>query len=233
MRWSDEKRVKPVDLKRPTSWEARRVVVADKVWHIPEYYDAYEAFTFPGWEDALFFGRRGPIIVEYCSGNGTWILEKAQHNPDHNWVAVEKRFDRVRKIWTKMRNRKLHNVCIVSGEAHLATQHYFPTSSISEVFINFPDPWPKTRHHKHRLMQIPFLHELARILRPGGGITFVTDDPDYSQWTIEQFAKHPKFCFLDPFPYFCTELEGYGISFFEELWRSKGLMIRYHRIQRV
>lgn len=223
---------KASDLQRPTSWQERRVVIQEGVWHVPEYYDAYEAFCFPGWEDAALFGRTAPVVIEYCSGNGAWLLEKARLHPERNFVAVEKRFDRVRKIWAKMQNQKLENVRIVSGEAHTTTRHYFPPASVAEVFINFPDPWPKLRHHKHRLIQEPFLHELARILKPNGHITFVTDDPDYSEWAIEQFAKHPDFDFFDPHPYYCTELVGYGISFFEELWRSKGLTIRYHRIVR-
>lgn len=224
--------MKGSDLQRPTTWEERTVIIQDGVWHIPEYYDHYEAFTFPGWESPTLFGKSAPVMVEYCSGNGAWILDKAKQNPHQNWVAVEKRFDRVRKIWAKVRNRSIQNVCIVSGEAYKATLHYFPTSSVAGVFINFPDPWPKARHHKHRLIQTPFLNELARILQPGGIVTFVTDDVEYSEWTLEYFAKHPDFSFLDPEPYYLTELEGYGISFFEELWRSKGMSIRYHRIQR-
>lgn len=224
--------MKEFDLQRPTTWEERAVIIQDGVWHIPEYYDNYQAFTFPGWESPTLFGKNAPIMVEYCSGNGTWILEKAAKHLDQHWVAVEKRFDRVRKIWAKKTKRKMQNVCIISGEAYKATLHYFPTCSVAAIFINFPDPWPKARHHKHRLIQTAFLDELARVLQPGGVVTFVTDDVEYSEWTIEYFAKHPKFTFIDPEPFYTTELEGYGISFFEELWRSKGMSIRYHRIKR-
>src|SRR6476659_4717975 len=103
--------MKESDLKRPTTWEARKVVIADDVWHIPEYYDAYQTFIFPGWDSESLFGRDAPVMVEYCSGNGTWILEKARQHPTQNWVAVEKRFDRVRKIWAKMRKRQVQNLC--------------------------------------------------------------------------------------------------------------------------
>lgn len=221
--------MKPEDLKSPFAWDARRVLLQDRVWYVPDYYDHYQEFTFPGWKDPLLFGNENPVKIEYCSGNGTWIVAKAEENPQVNWVAVEKQFFRARKIWARMKNRQLNNLLIVCGEASTVTRHYIPSKTVSEVFINFPDPWPKARHAKHRLIQPAFIQEIGRILKEGHHWTFVTDDPDYSQLLLEEMAPYKEFVPSFPSPHYVTDLPGYGSSYFEELWREKGRDIRYHR----
>jgi tRNA (guanine-N7-)-methyltransferase len=64
---------------------------------------------------------------------------------------------------------------------------------VSRAFILFPDPWPKARHHKRRLMTEPFIAELARVLRPGGALRFATDWKDYAAWTLERMERSPAF----------------------------------------
>lgn len=216
----------------PFTWEERRVAIHDRVWYIPSYYYDYESFTFPGWSHPDVFTVERPIIVEYCSGNGAWIAAKAAANPHLNWVAVEKKFERVRKIWNKIKSLQLDNLIVVCGEAYKTTHCYFPASSVSEIYINFPDPWPKQRHAKNRLIQPLFLEQLERILQPNGKVIFVTDDPTYSQHTIETFNKYPGFQSSFPDPYFVNDWPDYGTSFFEELWRGKGMQIRYHQFQK-
>ena len=157
--------MKAKDLKYPHSWEERRPVLVDSVLFVPDHYDSYEEYTFPNWSSSELFDNEHPVHVEYCSGNGTWIFERAKQFPMVNFVAVEKRFERVRKIWAKAKNAALKNLLIVCGEAHTTTKYYFPNQSVDEVYINFPDPWPKDRHAKHRLIQSPFASELARILK--------------------------------------------------------------------
>ena len=220
--------MKPEDLKFPFKWNERSVLIKDQIWYVPEYYDHYDEFKFPGWNSAEVFGNHLPVKVEYCSGNGTWIAAKASSDSQHNWVAVEKRFVRVRKIGSKIHNHKLNNLFAVCGEAYITTNHYFPSESIDEVFINFPDPWPKKRHAKHRLIQPKFLDEIWRILKKGRSITIVTDDPDYSDLAIQEFLNHSGFESSYPEPYYNVERSDYGTSFFEELWRQKGKTIKYH-----
>lgn len=224
--------MKPTDLKPPTRWEGRHVVIADRVWYVPDYYAHYDKFTFPGWQSDALFGNDNPVVVEYCSGNGTWIAAKAQQQPHINFVAVEKRFERVRKIWSKIKNHNLLNLIVVCGEACTTTTHYFPTQSIQEAYINFPDPWPKNRHAKHRLVHPAFLDQVQRVLKPEGAIHLATDDIVYSDSAIEQFDQHPGFTFGYPAPYYINDLPGFGGSFFEDLWRSQGREIRYHRFQK-
>ncbi len=224
--------MKPKDLKFPFSWEERQVLLTDKVLYVPEYYDQYDQFQFPGWDDSSLFGNTQPVIVEYCSGNGTWIAEKAKENPDQNWVAVEKRFDRVRKIWSKIKNENLNNLVVFCGEGFRLTQEYLPKGTVDQVYINFPDPWPKKRHAKHRIVQPLFIEQVYRILKPEGVITLVTDDVAYSEQMIEVLSGQEGMKSMHPAPYFVNELEGYGTSYFDTLWRNKGRTIHYHQFQK-
>lgn len=224
--------MKPNDLKPPFSWHQRHVLVLDHVFYVPEYYTDYAQFQFPGWSDPAIFGNAHPVHVEYCSGNGDWIAQKAAENPDVNWVAIEKQFDRVRKIWAKLKNRNLKNLLILCGEGIAATSHFLPTESVEEIYVNFPDPWPKARHEKNRLVSPPFLKQAERILKNEGGVTLVTDDVGYCEWTIKQFMHAESFLPHYPEPFFTTDLPEYGSSYFETLWRSQGKEIHYLRFNK-
>ncbi|KAF3362024.1 tRNA (guanine-N(7)-)-methyltransferase [Chlamydiales bacterium STE3] len=221
--------MKPEDLKRPFKWDARCPLLKDGVFYVPERFSDYVSFSFPDWQDATLFGNNHPVKIEYCSGNGAWIADCSLKDPSCNWVAIEKRFDRVRKIWSKRKNLKLNNLLAVSGLGYTVTKHYFKDSSVDEIFINFPDPWPKTRHAKHRIVQPLFIQEMWRILKKNGKVTIVTDDEDYSQIIIEEMRGFDGFSSQFSAPYYKTDLPGYGTSYFEELWRSKGKLIRYHQ----
>lgn len=211
----------------PFSWKERRVLLRDQVLFVPEYYKEYSSFEMPSWDQ--IFDNDNPIHLEYCSGNGHWVIERAQNHPDQNWVAVEKKFERVRKIWSKREKRGLKNLFIVSGEALTATRHYFPTSSIEAAYINFPDPWPKRRHSKHRLISDAFASEVGRILKPNAPFILATDDPQTEERFVKVVAGNPAF---GDDPLQKGEWPGYGSSWFEELWRSKGRKIRYVRCDR-
>lgn len=215
--------MRPQDLKWPFSEGQREVLLRDSILHIPV--DA----TKQNLDIASLFTERNPIKVEYCSGNGAWIAAKAIQEPNVNWLAVEIKFSRIRRIWAKIKNHQLTNLLGVHAEALHVSRLYFPDEMVSEFFINFPDPWPKRRHAQHRLIQLEFLKEIKRILIPEGTITFVTDDVQYSNWTIETFLASEEFESVYPFPYYVTDRTDYGASYFEELWRLKGRAIRYHQ----
>lgn len=224
--------MRPEELKPPCPREDQRIVISDRVWYVPERTKAPSDFAFPGWNHADLFGNDHPVVIEYCSGNGAWIAEKAAENPDINWVAVEMKFARVKKIWSKIKNLGLKNLIVVSGEAYATTKRFFPDDSISGVYINFPDPWPKKRHAKNRLIQTEFVNEQCRILKAGKSLTFVTDDAPYSEWFIETMKGQAGFASIYPEPFFLTEEADYGTSYFDQLWRSKGRSIRYHCFQK-
>lgn len=214
--------MKPEDLKYPFADREKQVLLQDGILFVPNNLKEYHYPSF-----SSLFERELPVHVEYCSGNGLWIAEKAKENPDINWIGIEIRYDRARKIWSKIKNFGLKNLIVVWGEGAKVTDEFLPSGTIQEVFINFPDPWPKRRHWKNRIIQQPFLEALHRILTPAGKFTFVTDDPDYSQILLSEIAEFQKFANIHP-EGFSAEKEGYGSSYFEDLWRSKGKQIRYH-----
>lgn len=219
--------MRPEQLKYPyNNGEPKEIFVEGRVWYLPV--SPKKPYCFCGWEAEEFFGCERPVFIEYCSGNGAWIAEKAEEHPEVHWVAIEKKFDRVRRIWSKIHNRKLHNLVVVYGEALQFTRDFLASKTIASVYVNFPDPWPKRHHARHRLLAAPFIEELARILDDEASVNIVTDDVSYSRTIVDLFTSHRAFASKLPPPYYCHELEGYGTSYFEELWRSKGSEIRYH-----
>ncbi|NGX45314.1 MAG: tRNA (guanine-N(7)-)-methyltransferase [Chlamydiae bacterium] len=217
--------MKPKDLKFPFTWEARTPRLLSKVLYVPQYYDAHDWWQRPAFSE--IFGRGGPVSVEYCSGHGHWILEKARAAPEVLFVAVEKQFERVRKIWSKRENEGVDNLLIVCGEAETFTRHYLHPGEISRIYVNFPDPWPKERHAKHRLINPSFVEELSRVVAAGGEAFLATDDRPYTDQMIASFMSHPGFKSVLEAPFYSHDFENYGNSWFKTLWKEKGRKTHY------
>lgn len=218
--------MKPKNLAAPFSWQERRVLLQENTLFVPDYYQSYDEFTFPGWSNTAIFGNDNPVYIEYCSGNGLWISEKAQQDTTSNWVAIEKRFDRVRKIWSKTQNLGIENMFIMCGFAQTITEQYIPDNSVDGIFINFPDPWPKDKHAKHRLIQSPFVRDMYRILKPGGSLVIVTDDDGYRDWILSVMDYHPYFIADTTND---MDIKTYGESYFSDLWQSLNRNIHFLR----
>ncbi|MBA2728677.1 MAG: tRNA (guanosine(46)-N7)-methyltransferase TrmB [Parachlamydiaceae bacterium] len=223
--------MRPSDLKIPVEGNECQAFIYDRLLRVPKVLE--KKFEFPGWQHPDLFGNGNKVQIEYCSGNGGWIASKAAEDPTKNWVAIEMRVGRSRKIWSKIKNLQLSNLFIVHGEGYKATKELFPSASVQNIYINFPDPWPKRRHSKYRIIQPAFVAEMSRILLPGGTVTFVTDDEQYSEWTIEIFSKSEIFSSDYPEPYYCLEWQDYGTSYFEDLWRQQGKIVRYHHFRKL
>lgn len=207
------------DLIIPFSWHERRPLLLDRFFYVPAQY-AYSQTRIP------FFEKEQPLYIEYCSGNGQWIGERAKQNPDTNWIAVEKKFERARQIWLKSHRENLPNLCVVCADALTFTRYYAPKAE--EAFVNFPDPWPKRRHAKHRLIRPEFLKDLSQILDPGCKATCVTDDAVYAEQILKVFQM-PEWKLL----FHVTDLPDYGKSFFKDLWLNAGRTIYYVSFGRV
>lgn len=215
------------DLRIPFTWAERRPILLDRFFYLPKSYDGHETWGTFDWSDSQIFGNGQSIAIEYCSGNGQWIGDRAKQNPAINWVAVEKRFDRARKIWLRLHRESLPNLYVVCGDAITFSRYYPKNESVEEIFVNFPDPWPKRTHAKHRLVRLEFLNELKRIVRVGGKATFVTDDPTYANQMLAELKKSPEWNAILSEPFYTTEWNGFGSSFFFDLWKGQGRTIHY------
>lgn len=214
----------PKKLKFPFKWEERKPLIHENVLFVPHYYEKHHELSL--------FERKAPLFIEYCSGNGDWVIERAKNAPHENWIAVEKRFDRVRKIWSKMRNQQVENMLIVCGEALTFSRYYLPAESADGVYVNFPDPWPKHRHAKHRLIQASFIEELVRIIKKEGSAVYATDDSIYRDQMLLEMSAYPQWQNSLPAPFYQTEWEDYGSSWFEQLWTSKGRTLYFMQFQK-
>ncbi len=197
---------------------------------MPRHYEKHDEFTLPSF--AELFENDHPVHVEYCSGNGLWICEQAEKYPEVNWIGVEKDFERVRKIYSKKVNSSLDNLFVVSGFGEPFAQYYLPKESVDVCYINFPDPWPKDRHAKHRIVKQPFMHHLMDTLKVDAPLHLVTDDATYASQMREVMQEITHVAHLEADEFF-PENHEYGQSWFEKLWRSKGLDIIHLQYKRV
>ncbi len=129
------------------------------------------------WPD--IFHNQNPTELEIGSGKGTFLLGIAQALPNHNYIGIEYAKAYADFAADRLRRHGTHNARLVATEASWWIRCHVPDNSLHAVHIYFPDPWPKARHHKRRLIQLPFLKEVHRILIPGGILRLVTDHADY------------------------------------------------------
>jgi tRNA (guanine-N7-)-methyltransferase len=130
--------------------------------------------------------------LEIGFGGGEHMAAQAERRPDVLILGAEPFQNGVASALRHLDERALKNVRIEDGDVR-ALMARLPDASITRIFILFPDPWPKARHHKRRLVQPETLGEFARILKPGGRLRFASDWADYVDWTVIRFAAHPAF----------------------------------------
>jgi tRNA (guanine-N7-)-methyltransferase len=127
------------------------------------------------------FGNDHPIELEIGTGKGTFLTEQAKAHPETNFFGIEY----ARWFWRYASDRLRRNGCsnsrTVRAEANYFFSEFVPDRSLSVIHIYFPDPWPKKRHHKRRLIQPPFVQQIIRTLIPAGRVQLVTDHEDYFQ----------------------------------------------------
>jgi len=139
----------------------------------PELLPAAEAWTHHGrWSE--LFGREAPLHVEIGSGNGFFLAELALRHPEWNVVGVELRYKRTVLCAKKLRKHGATNARICRYHAAFLDD-LFSEGSLAGLYVNHPDPWPKTRHDKNRLISRWFLEDVARLLAPGGWLRLKSD----------------------------------------------------------
>jgi tRNA (guanine-N7-)-methyltransferase len=144
------------------------------------------------------FGNDHCVELEIGMGKGTFLTQQAKSRPEVNFFGIEW----ANQYWRSASDRLRRNGCLnartVRAEALFFLREFVPDASLLVLHVYFPDPWPKTRHHKRRLIQPPFLQQAHRILRPGGRLQIVTDHKGYWEENIEPLVRAaPGFTVVD------------------------------------
>lgn len=144
---------------------------------------------------ASLFGGGRDVWLEVGFGAGEHLVWQAEHHPDIGLIGCEPYINGVAKCLAHIERAGVTNVRLFTDDARLVMAA-LPPQSLGRAFVLFPDPWPKTRHHKRRFVQRSNLDELARLLKPGAELRLATDDPSYLPWMVEHACLHPAFEWL-------------------------------------
>jgi tRNA (guanine-N7-)-methyltransferase len=140
----------------------------------------------------LFAPAAADVWLEIGFGGGEHLLWQARHNPSIGVIGCEPFHDGVIKVLSGIEDERLANVRLHADDARPLLRR-LPVASIGRVFILFPDPWPKARHHKRRLVSPATLGELARVMRSGAELRIATDDAQYARWMLLTVVGQPNF----------------------------------------
>ncbi len=138
--------------------------------------------------DALF-GRQAPRVLEIGFGNGESLAEMAALQPEQDYLGIEVHRPGVGHLLYELEHRGLNNVRVVAHDAVEVIRYLLANASLDRVQLFFPDPWPKTRHHKRRIVQSDFVHRLRYTLKPGGVFHLATDWPPYAEHMLAVLRK--------------------------------------------
>jgi tRNA (guanine-N7-)-methyltransferase len=139
------------------------------------------------------FAREQPLEVELGCGDGSFLVDYAAANPDRNFIGIERLLGRIRKLDRKGHRGSLTNLRGIRIESAYFLEYLLPGASTSAVHLYFPDPWPKRKHRRHRLVNERFPELCRRALKPRGMVYLRTDDRDYFEQMEAVFEKTPGF----------------------------------------
>lgn len=171
---------------------------------------------------AAIFGNDHPVELEVGSGKGRFLLTSAQEQPEINFLGIEW----ARKYWRlclkRAAFRELQNIRFMRDDAAHTFELALSDRCLQAVHVYFPDPWPKKRYRKRRLIQTPFLDQVARVVKVGGLLKLATDHVDYFEQMDEVTAAHPK---LEVIERLIGEDSREGITNYETKYREEGRTI--------
>lgn len=187
------------------------------------------------WEEEFALDVDSPLdlSVDIGFGRGEFLIDAARKEPRRAFVGIERSYKRTLKMARRLARFEISNVRIVEGPAERAIVELFAKSSISTAWINFPDPWPKARHARRRLVQPAFVAELTARLAPGVLVHLATDDPEYAEQFAEVLAGESglenQFA-PDPYRH---EFTGRIQTAYELQWLAQGRSFHYFTYRRV
>ena len=164
--------------------------------------------------DAIF-RRKAPRVLEIGFGKGEVLIALAETNPDTDFIGIEVYLPGIGALLNKVKTKALSNIRIIHGDAVEVVPQYFTDHCLNKILILFPDPWPKKRHHKRRLIQTSFVDMLADKLCPGGILHLATDWDDYAaemRAAVVESNRYQKMDIPSPRPMTVFEQRGKALS---------------------
>lgn len=154
-------------------------------------------FTADKWTGRIclqdLFGRTAPLEVDLGCGKGRFLTSRARAHPEHDFIGTDRQFGRLLKIRNKAGREGFTNARLLHAETAYALEYLLPPASVSACYLFFPDPWPKRRHHRRRLVNARFAGLLAAVLCPGGEFHAATDHRDYFEHIVRVLGADPRF----------------------------------------
>lgn len=165
----------------------------------------------------ILFGNANPVEIEVGFGKGLFLVEQGQRRPDMNFLGVE--IERKYVLFTaeRLAKRALHNVRLACTDGRWFLAARVAEASVAAVHVYFPDPWWKQRHRKRRLFTPEFAEQVARVLRPGGRLHFISDVKAYYDESLAMLAAQGH---LRPLP--LPEVADEGRTNFERKYQAEG-----------
>ncbi|HEX2834884.1 MAG TPA: tRNA (guanosine(46)-N7)-methyltransferase TrmB [Thermoanaerobaculia bacterium] len=139
---------------------------------------------------AQLFGNDHPVILEIGSGKGRFLIATATERPDLNVIGIEKSLHYHRLIRDRVLKRHLTNIRLFNHDAYLVLRDMIPDASLQEIHIYFPDPWPRKKEQKRRIIRAEVLNEIRRVLVDGGSAIYVTDHKEYYDVAAPLIEEH-------------------------------------------
>jgi tRNA (guanine-N7-)-methyltransferase len=159
---------------------------------LAEWFPVYGiAYTAAPIDFASVFGRRAPVTLEIGCGMGETTAAIAQAQPERDFIGVEVHAPGVGALLNRIVARHLTNLRVIRHDAVAVVETMIPMASLAAAHVYFPDPWPKKRHHKRRLLQAAFARALAQRLAPNGYLHVATDWEDYAQAILATLRAEP------------------------------------------
>jgi tRNA (guanine-N7-)-methyltransferase len=170
----------------------------------------------------VLFGRRAPRVLEIGFGMGDALAAMARVQPDRDYLGIEVHRPGVGSLLLKLEKDAIANVRIVCADAVEVLQQHLPDESFDAVHLFFPDPWPKRRHHKRRIVQAAFVDLVCRKLNPGGRFHMATDWEDYARHMLTVMTAAPGFVNLAGIGKFSTRPPERPLTKFEQRGQRLG-----------
>ncbi|MHB1109621.1 MAG: tRNA (guanosine(46)-N7)-methyltransferase TrmB [Devosia sp.] len=179
-------------------------------------------------EPRELFPAASRIVLEIGYGGGEHLSRQARQAPQTGFIGCEVFSGGIAKLVQQIDAEGLENVRLFTDDA-LKLLVKLPDASVDEAFLLYPDPWPKTRHHKRRFVSPTTLGQLARVLKPGANFNFATDIEDYANWTLAHILRDPEFVFAPAYPGAWHEpYPGWEPTRYEEKARLEGRMQSFY-----